>query len=615
MIQTKRKSINGLTIDGSISRDLDDAFWLEDVKDGMVLHVSIADVSHSIKPDSLLDKKAQALCTTRYLKHSTEPMLPQQYSEDLLSLLEGLERKTLTFSIPIDQHGETKTPIIQKTYLKNTAKLNYESAEKIMLTPEHPLSAMLNNAYRLSKVLFNKRRKAGAIALYDLKKGITTSEDGFVEVIKADESYNSHIIIQEFMILVNHVMARFFAENNIPALYRNHTAKAVSPEREQLLQEVENLMRLGEVTRMETLSNKYSLIFNRANYAPIIEGHYALNLPAYLHITSPIRRYADLVNMQQLSAFLAADAFPYSIDTLHDIGKHINTVLLGYQKQTRRFFLKQMHTRNIDILNHSDDFLSVTGNDFYLLLKTALEHNQFSESLLEKTLHYLENEKMDIRILHSILFKNPDDQQWRRQKIAVLTLLSESLHYATSLLAAVIEKRKLPVVHYEREKVEEDSDIRYTKGFKTIAHLRIENETFVSDSQKKFTLQNKKTSEQLANFNLLCKITKVDDDFSSLYQQYILPEHPDKKQKISKPFTNYVGQLIELSQKNDWQYAEYEFTEQGPSHQPIFDVKAKLSVQGKTYYSEIIQGFDKKSSKQLAAESLLEKIIPLLQAP
>lgn len=304
-----RKKITGLTIDGSDSRDLDDAFWLETMdEDGStLLHISIADVGEQIALNSDIDQKAQKSCTTHYFAHSNRPMLPRQYAEDLLSLLAHVERNTLTFSIPIHPNGEIGQPSIQLTRLTSRAKLSYQSAEAIMRQVQHPLHAVLNKAHDLAHKLFAQRRKNGALTLYDLKKGYATSEDGVIQAITADESYNSHIIIQEFMILVNQAAARFFAEHEIPGLYRNHTSKAVAPEREILLKDIDNVITMNSIERLETLANKFTLIFNKAHYAPVIEGHYALNLPAYMHITSPIRRYADLVNIRQLRAFIAGD--------------------------------------------------------------------------------------------------------------------------------------------------------------------------------------------------------------------------------------------------------------------------------------------------------------------
>ena len=338
----KRIRTEGITIDGPRARDLDDAFWLEEKGDGYILHVSIADVGYNIKADSFIDIEARKRCFTRYLKHANLPMFPHKYSEGVLSLLHGKNRPAITISIPIDSLGETKTPTIRKTVLKNKAKLSYEKAALIMESAKHQYNEVLKNSHDLAQLLFRKRRKSGAITIYSLHNRLTTTEEGLVKMISPEDAFNSHILIQEFMILTNQIVAVFFANNNIPGLFRNHTSKAISPDRNLLLSDVNNVINLGDIGRIETLVERFALIFNKAEYSPIIKGHFSLNLPAYMHITSPIRRFADLVNIRQLSAFISNKKLPYSMSELVEIGKHINDVALAYKEEKNEYFRKRL---------------------------------------------------------------------------------------------------------------------------------------------------------------------------------------------------------------------------------------------------------------------------------
>lgn len=598
-----RIEINGLTIDGPESRDLDDAFWLESDGDMTLLHVSITDVSEKIKPDSELDKKAQEKGFTRYLSDGNNPMLPHYYSENSLSLLEGERRNTITLSVSIDQQGNIDAPLIRKTYLKNKAKLSYKQAEEIMRSPQHPLYDVLNKSHQLAQRLFEKRRNNGAIALYDLNKGIATSEDGVIQQISADESYNSHIIIQEFMILINQVIARFFAENDIPGLYRNHTSKAVAPERETLLKDVDNLMKIGDSERINTLVQKFMLIFNKASYDPIIEGHYALNLPAYMHITSPIRRYVDLVNMRQLNAFLTDEKLPYSNEALRLIGKKINTIKYSYQKEKSSFFKGQAHEQNLEILNNNIDLSTMEDKDFYRLLKTAAYKNKLPPNLHTKISEHLENHKLSVRDMFTILFNSGKSPEWMALKTMVLEALSENIHESTSLLTMASQKRQWPAIRYQREAVG-----THPQTFYTTASITIKNKDYESDSQQALTIKNKKVSEQLANFSLLCKILKIDKEIPipSRYQQQVIDKNTSKNQASS---ANYVGKLIELCNRKGWPAIQYEYTHEGPSHRPIFEVQAHVLINGTRYCSEKIQGGNKKLGKQLASADLMQKLI------
>lgn len=600
-----KTNMKGLTIDGSTSLDLDDAFWLETVKDTdtTLLHISITDVGESIKPNSALDQQAHRKCFTRYLSDSTKPMLPHAYSEDSLSLLENKKRPAITLSIAIDPQGNTATPLIQKTYVKNKAKLNYKEAEQIMRSADHPFHAVLNKAHHIAKALFDKRKREGAITLYDQKKGITTSEDGILTLLSADESYNSHIIIQEFMILFNQSIAHFFAENDIPGLYRNHTSKAVAPERDVLLNDMNNVINMGDVARLKTLVNKFTLIFNKASYDPVIEGHYALNLPVYMHITSPIRRYADLINIRQLSAFLTQEAYPYSTQQLKTIGEHINTVISDYQTAKSSFFKEQAHEKNVERLNNTDDFSAIEGDDFYVLLKTAIHRNTLPESLHNKLISHLATHQLSVRELFVILFGAGKSEAWLALKTSVLASLSEHIHDATSLLTMAVQKYNWSPVKYQIEAIDQQP-----QAFCILAHTSIDGEDYCSDSQTTLPIpiKNKKLSEHLANFNLLCKILKIEQDIPipSVDQQ----QETIINEEANTPLTNYVGKIIELCNEKGWSTIQYNYEQQGPSHQPVFSVRAQITIEDTHYCSEKIQGGNKKTLKQLASAALMSQI-------
>ena len=118
------------------------------------------------------------------------------------------------------------------------------------------------------------------------------------------DRHRSHLLIQEFMILANRAVAQWLADQDIPALYRNHTARAISPDRETMNQ---TLMTLGSGA---AIRKRLTSWLNRAEYGPALVGHFALNLPAYCHFTSPIRRLADLINHRIVKALLKQQDSP-----------------------------------------------------------------------------------------------------------------------------------------------------------------------------------------------------------------------------------------------------------------------------------------------------------------
>lgn len=199
------------------------------------------------------------------------------------------------------------------------------------------LVEMLRDMSVIAQQLLDQRRLAGALAIYDIMEGWAVSEEGFMFKLRPEERHLANVIIQEFMILANQTVATFCAENDIPSLYRNHTARACAPDSAiELLDDVRNAMDNPEHFDVRTLQRRMTLLVNRAHYAPVLRGHFGLNLAAYCHFTSPIRRFADLVVHRQLKAFLTDKKMPYSKEQLLEIGEYITEVCYRERKRQRR---------------------------------------------------------------------------------------------------------------------------------------------------------------------------------------------------------------------------------------------------------------------------------------
>ncbi len=623
MLSKYRKEINGITIDGYTSRDLDDAFWLEEVgNESYLLHISISDVGAVIPLNSELDDYAKKRVFSRYLSHSTKSMFPKRFSNNLLSLLENKERKTITISISIDKNGVIHQARFNKTILISQQKLSYEKSAMILEEPKNPLHDMLNKCHNLAQNLFQKRKKRGAITIYSLRNRITTTEDGLVRMLKPEESYNSHILIQEFMILTNQIVARFFAENDIPALYRNHTAKSFAPKREMLINDVNSVVNSLDYGRIETMVEKFALIFNKANYSPVIEGHYALNLPAYAHFTSPIRRYADLVNLRQLSAFIDGEDLPYSFEQLQEIGGHINAVTLKYKEEKNEYFKAQNYRKNMEFLIR-ENFSDVEDRDFYHLIKMALVEDRLPEKLKHEILSRMEAGKLEVRDLYQLLFRSKNNGEWSLLKPVILEWLISNLHLNPSILMMASQKLEWGTPKFTTKSTGED----HTPIFYTTATIDIKGKEFIADTNSLNSdfLKSKKISIQIANLLLISEITGVELDFDNTFKE--LHHNSEKSDDYTIIETaietakdefeafysgkNYTGVLNELCQKNKWLYAKFEYELSGQDHQPEISAIAKIEIDGTKYMSEKMLGSSKKQAKNMASYSLLEKIIHL----
>ncbi len=621
IITKGREKVIGITIDSSNSVDLDDAFWLEKDNEAYILHISIADVSALVIPDSKIDIIAKKRCFTEYFKNRNKPMLPRRYSEGSLSLLYNKDRPAITISIPINSMGETKTPVIRKTIIRNIAKLSYEQADQIMKSPNHQYNNMILKCHEIAQNLFQKRRIEGAITIYSLRHKLTTSEEGIIRMLSPDERFNSHIIVQEFMILVNSIIAKFFANKNIYGLYRNHTSKVIAPNRKKLIEDVNNVINIRDLNRIETLVRKFTLIFNKAQYSPVVEGHFSLNLPAYLHFTSPIRRYADFINVQQLSYYISNKNLPYSFSNLEEIGNHINNIALSIKNKKESFFKQQAHNFYLERLN-DENFLNLKDKNYYRLIKTAIEENILPKNLQLLLESRLNKNKISVKEIFIILLNSNNPDKWQTFKNKIFRYLIKHPHHTISIFTLANQKFSWNKPEYTTIK----TNIKHIPVFQSNATINLNGQSISSNSIDKKCLffKNKKASRLYANLILISLITNIKINLHEIQinesiinlstkihnkdENFIKTNIEKDKNKIASREINHIGILYELCQENRWENPEFIFNKSGMEHQPVFYAIAKITINNIVYLSKEIKEANKKTAKQLAAADLLSKI-------
>lgn len=317
-----------ITIDPRDAKDFDDAISVE--KKGQLYHlgVHIADVSSFVKEGGATDKEAFKRGTSVYLINYVVPMLPHRLSSDLCSLMPGQERFTMSVFMDIDSEGNVIRRRFMRSRIRSRVRLSYEDAQRIIEDKpleENTVSVFIGNSYEkirpfllqaleLARILRKKRQSRGSLD-FDLPEPIIELQPtGEVLSVAPSVRLWSHRIIEEFMIKANETVAEFLEENEIPTIYRVHE----TPDRDKLkqfLRVVEGILGIKfdedvEITR-EFLQNiitkaeemghgtivSYLLLrsMKRAKYSPNNVGHYGLASNSYLHFTSPIRRYPDLV--------------------------------------------------------------------------------------------------------------------------------------------------------------------------------------------------------------------------------------------------------------------------------------------------------------------------------
>jgi exoribonuclease-2 len=297
------------TIDGERTRDLDDALSLEILPTGCRLGVHIADVSALVAVSSSLDQEAQERGTSIYLPETRLPMLPEEISEDTLSLVAQKERWALSMLITLDPEGEVQEWVIKPSLIRVRRRLSYGEADRLLEGEDDTIGILA----RLTERLKARRLAQGGYELKLPEVWVSFDSQGRVQVAVEDQETPSHQIIAEAMVLANWLAATFLAERRVPAIYRTQPEPREPIDREA----PKTLLELWQDRR------KLSRVVMELTPQP----HWGLGLPQYTFATSPIRRYLDLViHRQILSALVGAPSF-YSPEELEKIAAVIDPAM------------------------------------------------------------------------------------------------------------------------------------------------------------------------------------------------------------------------------------------------------------------------------------------------
>ncbi len=320
-----------ITIDGASAKDFDDAICIEQLhNNNFRLYVSIADVSHFVRPDTALDREAFQRGTSAYFPGRVLPMLPEELSNNLCSLLPHQKRYTFTAQLDFDNNGNLLRQEFYRSVICSKQRFTYDTVGKILagdktLGQEYEkFVPMLKQAEKLAATLRSKRLQRGAID-FNLREAVFTLDaQGQVASIKPAERNTAHRLIEEFMLIANEAVAEFLGQKLAHPIFRIHQP----PNKEKITEFRRIAERLGitlqryreepawfsqvlqqaQGSQHEYLVNTLLLrCLTQAQYATERSGHFGLASPAYTHFTSPIRRYPDLMVHRMLTAVLQTE--------------------------------------------------------------------------------------------------------------------------------------------------------------------------------------------------------------------------------------------------------------------------------------------------------------------
>jgi ribonuclease R len=334
------RTLEFVTIDGETARDFDDAVFARreqgEGKRGWRLWVAIADVSHYVRLGDALDRDARERGTSVYFPRRVIPMLPEKLSNGLCSLNPDVDRLAMVCEMAITPQGEIARYQFYAGVIRSHARLTYTEVWNKLSTgtaPEH-----LRVLYELFHALFAERTRRGAIDFDTLETRMVFDVRGKIERIVPEPRNDAHRIIEECMLAANVCAGNLLHGRKQPVLYRVHDAPAADKVAalRDFLGELGLQLPGGEIPRPKDYARLLERIRKRpdfgllqtillrslkqAVYSPSNVGHFGLAFDAYVHFTSPIRRYPDLLVHRAIKAALAQRK--YAEEDWEALGRH-----------------------------------------------------------------------------------------------------------------------------------------------------------------------------------------------------------------------------------------------------------------------------------------------------
>lgn len=336
-----------MTIDGSDSKDLDDAISLIKEGDKYRLFVSIADVSAYVKENTALDLEAKNRATSVYFIDRVVPMLPKKISNGICSLHPNVDRLTMTCEILLDKNANVEDIKIYNSVINSKYRLTYKEVNDILVYEDKETISKYNEIYsilkdmnNLAKKLNKKRIKRGSFNLEDTEAKFVISDDHKIIDIKPINRGDSEKLIEEFMILANESVTKYAMKRKMPFIYRIHGNP--STKKLQNLKNVLSFLSINVDLDYENLNpNDFKKILDatddqifkrilskvivrsmqKARYSEENIGHFGLASKNYTHFTSPIRRYPDLEVHRMLKKYIKNED-DVNVEKLKELTEH-----------------------------------------------------------------------------------------------------------------------------------------------------------------------------------------------------------------------------------------------------------------------------------------------------
>ena len=329
----RRRDMRGVTtftIDPTDAKDFDDALSFRVLPNGNYeVGVHIADVTHYVRPDTIIDREAESRATSVYLVDRVVPMLPEHLSNGICSLRPDEDKLTFSVVFEMDARAKILSADICRTVIRSDRRFTYDEAQAVIETGQGDLVQEITTLDGLAKILRKERYDNGSVEFDRAEVGFNIDENGHPTSVYFKESKDANKLIEEFMLLANRTVATFIgrsANKRKPKafVYRVHdmpdpgklsdlsalcrtfgykvkssgSASEVNRSINRMLADVKGR---GEENLLSTLAIRSMA---KAVYTTTNIGHYGLGFDYYTHFTSPIRRYPDMMVHRLLDRYL-----------------------------------------------------------------------------------------------------------------------------------------------------------------------------------------------------------------------------------------------------------------------------------------------------------------------
>lgn len=390
------------TIDGEDAKDLDDAVRVEKLENGNYrLEVHIADVSHYVKENSLLDQEALLRGTSIYMLGRVIPMLPRELSNGLCSLNAGEDRFTLSCIMEIDKKGKVVSSQVYKAVINVTERMSYKDVQKIIdgsdedvLKRYKPYIQEFKNMEELAKILKARRVENGYLNLDIPESKIELDINGRVTNIAKYETTFANEIIEQFMLTANETIAEKFYWLEAPFIYRVHE----EPDLEKVQDLNKFLFNFGlkikankdniypkefakileEIKGKEEEKVISTLVLRTlkvARYEAQNSGHFGIASKYYCHFTSPIRRYPDLFIHRVISKYLE-DNYILDDEELEKLAEQADD---RARKSSEREKVATTVEREAEKIKKAEYMESRVGNEYDGIISSVTQFGIFVE--------------------------------------------------------------------------------------------------------------------------------------------------------------------------------------------------------------------------------------------